>query len=99
MKCLKCENRCYLCSVIYGIFGALGSILIWSNDFIFGIVIVAIILELAVNIIFIILIKYVLQIIKVIFCEILITALLFVISLPLWLAVLTLISDFISIFK
>lgn len=67
--------RCYLCSVIYGIFGALDVIWIWSIDFWFNIIVgisVCIIIPITfvINIIYFIRIKSILQIIKIIFCEI-----------------------------
>lgn len=71
----KYDNRCFLCAVIYGIFGAFECYWAWSSNFLFTIIsgiimVISIIVALILNIISII---YVYRRIRMIIWEICIT--------------------------
>lgn len=85
MEYLKYENRCYLCSAILGILSSLVFISIFFNIVIQIISLVIVLITLIVNIKYLISCfrsnKSIVQIFKIIICEILITYVVSVISI------------------
>lgn len=99
----KYDNRCLLCAVIYGAFGALGCIMLnainnFFTDIIKIVIYVMMITTLIVNVAFIIHIKSLSSIIKVIFREIKIVLISLIVFFLLELAVFEIAADISHIF-
>lgn len=104
MEWMKYENRCYLCSIWYGICVSFGCFWVWVPYSCFKIVAgIAIFTGLSVslvnNIISIVHIKSIGQIIKIIICEIAIFFVTFVVAMAFWPAIFELIGLIIDFVK
>lgn len=104
MKQLNNENRCYLCSMIYGIVGSLGLLFAVAIESLFiniirAAILVIILAGIVINAVFLIRLGSANSIIKVIFRELKITIFSLTVALLLWLVLGEIVAFFVHIYR